>query len=281
MYKLSKKTTLHKAKNLQEVQYILNNVSNVIPIAGATGFLNGQTDEILSLPEQALDLNSLAELKHITKTERYFEFGALVTLNEILELGRRNIPTVLYDAIEKVGNHTLRSLASIGGNIAEANPAAGLFLPMIALDAKIEIKNAKETEWIPFSKYIDESFTAEREKNFIITRIRIPNEKWNKVVFNRIGNDGLLNEESASFLFAIQLHKNILSDMRLLFAGKNLIKEKEFDNLLLGISLPINERDVMTIIQKARSIFKRDIFDSDYHYTVFFNLLEDNLYKLS
>ncbi len=281
MYKLTKKTSLHKAKNLQEVQYILNNVSNVVPISGATGFLNGQIDEIISLPEQVLDLNSLSELKHITKTERYFEFGALVTLNEILELGRRNISTVLYDAVEKIGNHSLRSLATIGGNIANANPASGLFLPMLALDAKIEIKTQKETEWIPFAKYIDESFEEEREKNFIITRIRIPNEKWNKVVFNRIGNEGLMDEESASFLFAIQLNKNILSDMRLLFAGKNLIKEKEFDNLLLGISLPINERDVDAIIQKARNIFERDMFDSDYNYIVFFNLLEDNLYRLS
>ncbi len=281
MTKLTKNTKLHRAKNLQEVQYILKNIADVKPIAGATGFINKQTDNIIDLPENVLDLNSLKELKLITKTERYFEFGSLVDLNSILELGQRSMSKILYDAIRKIGNHSVRNLATIGGNIATANPVAGLFLPLLALDAKLELKTATETEWVPFARYIDESFDEERNKKFVITRIRIPNETWTNSVFTRIGEDGYIGKDSASFLFSIRLNKNILSDMRLLFASKSLIREKEFDNLLLGRSLPLSERDVVTILQKAREIFYKEKFDSEYHYTVFFNLLEDNLYRLS
>lgn len=44
---------------------------------------------MIYLPEHILDLNFLPELKVISKTERYFEFGAAVTLNEILDLGKK------------------------------------------------------------------------------------------------------------------------------------------------------------------------------------------------
>ncbi len=281
MCQLTKETTIHRAKNLQEVQYILKNVSEISPIAGATGFLHNQHDNILTLPKHVLDLNGVKELKSITKTERYFEFASLVTLNSILDLGRRNISHILYDAIEKVGNHTLRNLATIGGNIAKADPASGLFLPMLALDAKLEIKTAKDSEWVPFARYIDKSFDEKRKRKFVISRIRIPNETWSSSTFTRIGHEGYIDESSASFLFSIRLNKNILSEMRLLFASKNLIREKEFDNLLLGRTLPLAGKEVSLIMQKTGEIFTRDKFDSDYHYKVFLNLLEDNLYKLS
>lgn len=281
MNELTKNTIVYKARNIQDMQAILKNISNIKPIAGATAFLNKQTDEIVNLPEHVLDLTCLPELKVISKTERYFEFGGAVTLNEILDLGKKNIPPSLYLSIEKIANNAIRSLATIGGNIASADPLSGTFLPMLALDAKLEIRTADDIEWIPFAKYIDKIYAEKRERQFVITRIRIPNETWTKSFYMRLGSVGSIGRDSASFLFLLLVQKNVLSDMRLFFASDKLIRNKEFDNLLLGRNLPLSQAEVPLIMQKARQIFKTEEFSSEFHSACFYNLLEDNLYKLT
>ncbi|MGI5061216.1 FAD-binding protein [Treponema denticola] len=281
MTELTKNSIVYRARYMQEMQTILKNISNIKPIAGATGFLNHQTDEMIYLPEHILDLNFLPELKVISKTERYFEFGAAVTLNEILDLGKKNIPPSLYYSIEKIANNAIRSLATIGGNIATANPLSGTFLPMLALDAKLEIRTAENIEWVPFAKYIDKSYAERREEKYIISRIRIPNETWTKSFYTRIGTPGYIGSDTASFLFLILIQKNILSDMRLFFASDELIRNKEFDNLLLGRTLPLSQSDVPVIMQKAKQIFTPEQFSSEFHNSCFYNLLEDNLYNLT
>lgn len=278
---LTKKSIVYRARTLQEMQTILKNISNIQPIAGGTGFLQNQTDDIVNLPSNILDINNIPELKQISKSDRYFEFGAAVTLEEILELGEKNIPPALYSGIEKISNNPVRALATIGGNIARLNPLSGMFLPILALDAKLEIRTAEETEWIPFTRYIDDTFAEKRAKQHVITRIRIPNESWTKSFYTRLGTQGYINKQSASFLFLIRIQKNILSEMRLFFASNKLIREKEFDNLLLGKNLPLSEKEIPTILEKAKQIFSFDKFGSDFHYSCFFNLLEDNLYKLT
>ncbi|AIN93747.1 FAD binding domain-containing protein [Treponema putidum] len=281
MSELTKNSIIYRARHMQEMLSILKNISNVRPIGGSTGFLNYQTDEIVDLPAHVLDVNFLPELKIISKTERYFEFGAAVTLNEILDLGKKNIPPSLYYSIEKIANNSIRSLATIGGNIAAANPLAGTFLPMLALDAKLEIRTAEDIEWVPFAKYIDKSYAEKRAGQYIISRIRIPNETWTKSFYTRLGTPGYIDSDTASFLFLILVQKDILSDMRLFFASDKLVRNKEFDNLLLGRTLPISHGEVPLIMQKAKQFFTREEFSSDFHNSCFYNLLEDNLYKLT
>ncbi len=281
MNNLTKPSNVYRVRSLQEMQITLKNISGIVPAAGATGFLNNQTGDILDLPQDILDITKIPELREISKTERYFEFGAAVTLNEILNLGKKNVPPVLYSAIEKISNNSLRSLGTIGGNIAEANCLSGTFLPLLALDAKLEIRTADETEWVPFAKYIDTSYNEKKRLPYVITKIRLPNESWTKSFYARLGMYGYIYSDTASFLFLIRIQKNILSEMRLLFSSEKLVREKEFDNLLLGRIVPLPRRDVSVIMEKSKRIFTADKFGSDFHYACFFNLLEDNLYNLT
>lgn len=69
--------------------------------------------------------------------------------------------------------------------------------------------------------------------------------------------------------------------MRLFFASDKLIRNREFDNLLLGRHLPLSQSEVPIIMQKAKQIFNAEEFSSEFHTACFFNLLEDNLYKLT
>lgn len=277
----SKKTIVYRAKTFQEMQTVLKNIANVQPIAGATGFLQNQTDRLVDLPVHVLDLCSIPELRMINKNDSFFEFGAAVTLQEILDLGEKKVPEALYRGIETIANMSVRTLATIGGNIARLNPLNGAFLPILALDSKLEIRTADSAEWIPFTRYTDDSFAEKRAVKHVITRIRIPNETWTRCFYTRLGTQGYIDRLSASFLFLLKIQKNLLSEMRLFFAADKPVREKEFDNLLLGKALPLAEKDIAVILEKAELIFPADTLGSAFHRACFFNLLEDTLYRLT
>ena len=155
------------------------------------------------------------------------------------------------------------------------NPFAASYIPLIALDAQCEVCTEKELLWMPFSKYVSE----EKDNNKIIIRIRIKDDEWSYYRYKKIKN-GAYMDEIPVFLFLTKLQKNTLLDVRLLFADKTLIREKEFDNLLLGRSLPLKKEDIEYILNQAKIIFKKEKFSSAFNEQCFFNLLEKSLYKL-
>lgn len=266
---------IYKAKSIQELQHILKTVKNVIPVAGGTIFSNSDDESEINIGQNIVALNSIPQLHQIHKTDRYIDFGSCITLDEILSRGKKNIPSILYDALEKTANMAIRSIATIGGNLALKNPFAASYIPLIALDAQCEICTEKELFWMPVSKYVSDG----KESNSVITRIRIKDDEWSYYRYKKI-KDGQYVDEIPIFLFLTKLQKNTLLDVRLLFADKSLIREKEFDNLLLGRTIPLKKEDIEYILAQGRSIFNKDKFSSAFNARCFFNLLEKILYKI-
>lgn len=266
---------VYKAKSIQELQHIIRTVKNIVPVAGGTIFSSGNDENEINIGESIVALNSIPQLHLIHKTDRYIDFGSCVTLEEILSRGKKHVPSILYDALEKTANMAIRSIATIGGNLALKNPFAASYIPLIALEAQCEICTEKELFWMPVSKYVIDS----RENNSIITRIRIKDDEWSYYRYKKIKN-GQYMDEIPIFLFLTKLQKNILLDIRLLFADKTLIREKGFDNLLLGRTIPLKKDDIEYILSQAKTIFKKEKFSSAFNEQCFFNLLEKSLYKL-
>lgn len=266
---------VYKAKSIQELQHILKTIKNIIPVAGGTIFSSSNDEDEITINESIIALNSVPQLRQIHKTDRYIDFGSCVTLDEILSRGRKHVPSILYDALEKTANMAIRSVATIGGNLALKNPFAASYIPLIALDAQCEICTEKELFWMPVSKYVIDS----KENNSIITRIRIKDDEWSYYRYKKIKN-GHYMDGIPIFLFLTKQQKNILLDIRLLFADKDLIRKKEFDNLLLGRTLPLKKEDIEYLLNQAKIIFKKEEFSSSFNERCFFNLLEKSLYKL-
>ncbi|PIE98740.1 MAG: FAD-binding protein [Treponema sp.] len=274
------KTIVYRVKNLNEIQSHLKNNSQIKPVAGATGFLYNQQEEKIKLPKYLISLDGVKELSTTTKTERYIEIGATVTLKKIVSLGKKNIPEILHKAISEMSISNIQTLATIGGNIASASPLNSCTAPLIALDAKLEIRTANELEWIPLVKYYDKTLTEYRNKPHVITKIKIETEAWTYSFYTRLGPKSIITDETAYFIFMINSQKKLITKMRLIFADNNLMRKKEFENILLGRILPLSTKDIPQIIEKAKVVFKIDEFKSEYHYNCFFNLLKKCLFEL-
>lgn len=275
---------VYRARTIQEVQHILRASKNVIPVAGGTTFSIYSDEPYINIGSEILALNGVTQLKTLHKSDRYIDFGAAVTLDEIILRGRRNVPPVLYDALDRAGNVAIRGVATIGGNLAIKNPFTASFLPLLALDAQCELCTGKEVFWLPVSKYLTENPKTDNTKDrysdqSILIKIRVKDEEWTHHVYKKIKN-GQYMDEIPIFLFLVKVQKNVIVDVRLLFADKHLIRAKEFDNLLLGRTIPISKEDIGYILTEANEIFVNEQFSNSFNKKCFFNLIEKSLYKM-
>lgn len=96
-----------------------------------------------------MNLRELDELKGIAKTgaEDRIRIGALTTVAGILEheLLRRSVP-VLVAAADSFASGQVRNRATLGGNICNASPAGDLIIPLLLLDAEVEMAWAADGE---------------------------------------------------------------------------------------------------------------------------------------
>lgn len=113
-------------------------------VAGGTDLLPAFRKEKIAVPEYLINLKAISELAVIELSGARVNVGALVTHNEVYESELiRAEAYALAEACDKVASNQIRNLATIGGNIANASPAADSVPAMLALGAQIHLCSEK------------------------------------------------------------------------------------------------------------------------------------------
>ncbi len=126
---------------------------------GKARVVAGGTDLILDLqqgnehPVEALvDVTRILGLNEISEEGGTIVIGAGVTHNQIVESALlQQKATALVEASYVVGGPQVRNVATIGGNVAHALPAADGTTALNALDAEVEVASFSGRHWIPFT----------------------------------------------------------------------------------------------------------------------------------
>ena len=127
--------------------------------AGRARVVAGGTDLILDLqqgnepPVEALvDVTRIAGLTDIRQDAGCVIIGCGVTHNQIVtsELLHQKA-TCLVEASYVVGGPQVRNVATLGGNVAHALPAADGSTALNALQAEVEVASVNGRRWIPFT----------------------------------------------------------------------------------------------------------------------------------
>ena len=121
--------------------------------------LAGGTDLIINLkkeeiqPKYVIDITKIPDLKLLRDAGNKIIIGSTVTYSDLLEspLISKEAP-FLIEAAVTVGAVQIRNSVTLGGNIANASPAADMIPPLIALGAKVKIINPKQEREIPLEE---------------------------------------------------------------------------------------------------------------------------------
>ena len=246
------KTDTFFVSTLTEALQQLKNIPDLKVAAGCTSYGKDFNGTGIKLPRSTLFIKHLPELQNIDRRERYVEFGSAVSLNRILELGKKRIPAFFYDAVSSVASHNIRNLATIGGNICRTDHKMSLFAPLLAMDAKLEFKSAAETLQIPLSK-----FTAVPEE-FLLSKIHMPVQDWTTALFHRLGPAYEISPLSVSFAFLADTSKGFLGDMATAFCGPISVKSRKMENSIIGSRLPLSNKEIDSFLEQASQIYDNE-----------------------
>ena len=146
-------------------------------------YIAGGTDVLVKVKEGKLAPEYLISLKHIIGQDRpllnhesgELFIGAFIThrMIEKSPLVQAHYP-ILHDAVKNIGSVQIRNVATIGGNLVNAVPSADGAIPLIALDAKVNIYGAKGQRSMELLRFFLGPGQCDLEKGEILTEIVIP-----------------------------------------------------------------------------------------------------------
>jgi CO/xanthine dehydrogenase FAD-binding subunit len=221
---------------------------NAVPFAGGTGIIYGQGRRGLTLPSNIIALDRVDELRHITRTERYLEIGAMVRLSDILKLGKV-LPQILREALSRIANPQIRNIATIGGNICYPGWKLDTTCALVTLDAQYELRTGTSSRWISATRFSSSSEEKILNKQELFTRLRIPLEHWDYTVYRKFAANQFGSAYSGSTAFVARIQKNILSEVRLVFSGETMLRDKNSEAILAGKLLPLDRREGKAFIE--------------------------------
>jgi CO/xanthine dehydrogenase FAD-binding subunit len=222
---------------------------DAVPFAGGTEIIRGQRNSSLKLPRNILALSEIEELGRMSRTERYLEIGAMVKLRDIIRLGKI-VPEVLTRSLDGIAGPQLRGLATIGGNLCTGGRRLDCAAPLIALDAAYELRSAQSARWISAARF-SLPLRPALGKQELLTRIRIPLDQWDFSAYRKFG-DRDSGGEGGILIFIMKNRKNILTSLRLVFAGDCLLRDPDNEASLAGKQLPLSRREAQDFSTRWR-----------------------------
>src|ERR687884_853713 len=129
----------------------------------------------LATPAFLVDINRIAELEYIREDADFLRIGALAREADIeaSEVIRRRYP-LLADASRVIADPLVRNLATVGGNLAHADPANDHPAVMLALEALIVATGPTGERVIPSADFFVDSFQTVLEPIELLSEIRVP-----------------------------------------------------------------------------------------------------------
>lgn len=162
---------------------------------GAVKPLAGGTDLMVLLAAgklpagNHLSLWALEELRGISVSEDAVVLGALTTYAEVQrhEVLGEEFP-MLVQAASETGGLAIQNRGTLGGNIANASPAADSPPALLAYDAELELVSKGASRWVRYSDFHLGYKQTLLQKNELIARIRIARTKDARVhLYRKVG----------------------------------------------------------------------------------------------
>jgi carbon-monoxide dehydrogenase medium subunit len=129
----------------------------------------------LARPEWLIDINDLAELRHITEDAGVLRVGALTRHAALLgsDVVGRLFP-IVHDAERVIADPVVRNRGTIGGSLGQADPAEDLTTVCDVLDAEIVIASPGGERVIGIADLHRGPYETACEQHELMTEIRLP-----------------------------------------------------------------------------------------------------------
>lgn len=204
-----------------------------------------------------ISIEKISKLKGIKDCDDKIWIGPSTTINQIIcnPVIKKELP-LLVKALNELGGHNIRNMATIGGNICTASPAGDSLTPLYLFDTELKIRSEHSVRNIAIEDFIKGPGTTDLKDGEILTGIVIKKPSdFNIHHFEKVGQRKSLAISIASFSALLRINTDgIIEKSRFAWGsvGPTIIRSKEIDKVLTGKNLSIeNLKAASELAKKA------------------------------
>ena len=164
----------HRATSVADAVKTLEKNKGAKLLAGGHSLIPAMKLRVAN-PVMLVDIGRIKNLNGIKVTKKEVKIGALTTHAAVAASTElKTACPILPEAAALIADPQVRNRGTIGGSLANADPAADYPTLMMALDATFTIMGAKGEREIEANKFFKDLFTTALKRDEVLTSITVP-----------------------------------------------------------------------------------------------------------
>jgi CO/xanthine dehydrogenase FAD-binding subunit len=211
--------------SLDEAAEYLQRSGEVTILAGGTDLMPQSQSGRLKFQRTLMNIHHIPELQGIAIDGGAIRIGALATITEIMqsELITHHLP-ILVEACDHFASDQIRNAATLGGNVCNASPAGDMLVPLLVLDAEVELASKPNGSLtrrrMPLAEFFVGPGKTRRDPAELLAGLRIGLPSANHYArFFKFGARPALDISTISIGIAGTLNDGALSNVRVAFGA--------------------------------------------------------------
>jgi len=239
--------TYFSPENIQDALQIINrgpDQSRII--AGGTDLVLDFSSGRLPPVDAVVDISNIPELKIISKDSESITIGSAVTLSEIIHSDLiQNHAGILSEAAQQIAGLQIRNIATLGGNVVNASPAADMVPPLLVQECMVIIINSDQViREIPLENFLQGNRQVDLSRCEIVTgfKFQVPEAKTIQY-FRKVQNRGSMAIAVLNLAVFMGIKDKHIAQVRIAMGAvaPTAVRIKSIEERLTG--LPIYEAD--------------------------------------
>jgi CO/xanthine dehydrogenase FAD-binding subunit len=190
------------------------------PFAGGTDLMVLLESRSLP-PGRYVNIWGLGELRGIAVADDHVSLGALTTYTDVLSdpVLQSEFP-LLCSAARQTGGVATQNRGTLGGNIANASPAADSPPALLVYDAELELRSSRGVRRVPYARFHTGYKTMDLMAGEIIGRILLPRRQstWRQT-YRKVGTRSAQAISKVCLAAALDVDGNRVRDVRVAFGS--------------------------------------------------------------
>jgi carbon-monoxide dehydrogenase medium subunit len=247
----------YKPRNLEEALKLLDKLGDARVLAGGTDLiLDMKTGRYK--PRSVVDIGGLKELKYIIDTGEALRIGALTTIQELVDSPIVYSKTpLLWEAAIRFAYWQIRNMATIGGNLCNASPAADTAPPLLVYDAVVKAASLSGERYIPIGDFFLGPRRVSLGRSELLVEVIVPYKSLEKYgsAYAKIGRRRGHDISVVAAAAAIRVEDGLIADARVALnsIAPTPVRARSVEKYLVG------RRPCIEVFREASKLVSSDV----------------------
>ncbi len=203
-----------RASTLEEALELVSKLESVKVLAGGSDLLIDLKIRRYEV-KNVVDISGIKELNYIEDRGDHVAIGAATKLQDIVEspVIAAKAP-VLAEAVNEMASWQVRNVATIGGNLCNASPAADTAPPLLVLNARLRLVSLEGEREVPITEFFLGPRKTVLRKGELLREIVVPYERGAGASFIKLGRRNAFTLSVVAVATLVKVRNGIFDDVR-------------------------------------------------------------------